>query len=44
MNITPTKQEWIAIYLKTYHKPPYTELKLHDAEEAYKERFQNENE
>ena len=38
MNITPTKEEWILNYLKTYHKPPYTASKVAEAERVYAER------
>jgi hypothetical protein len=43
MNITPTKQEWIYNYLRTYHKPPYTPLKIKEAEAQYENKFKKES-
>lgn len=35
MNITPTYEEWLHIYLETYHKPPYTPKKIEEARRVY---------
>jgi len=39
MNITPTKEEWISNYLRTYHKRPYTKSKLIEANKMYIKRM-----